>query len=126
MDRSIQLLCLILEYRIDGERDESYSSIPEINQSENPVFTGINLFQFNIFSRYIKSLKSIQDFTALYTTICNKLTNPISNSHTYLPRSGKVISCTQEYVILFWHLIKINQVYYLTSIYFFYFYFYFF
>jgi hypothetical protein len=65
MDRSIQLLCLILEYRVEGERDDALALFAEFPNSENTVFSGTKLFQFNIFSRYIKSLKSTQVCSAI-------------------------------------------------------------
>eukprot|EP01126_Amoeba_proteus_P039819 TRINITY_DN4217_c0_g3_i23.p1 TRINITY_DN4217_c0_g3~~TRINITY_DN4217_c0_g3_i23.p1 ORF type:complete len:673 (-),score=147.97 TRINITY_DN4217_c0_g3_i23:168-2186(-) len=117
MERSLHLLCLLLDYRSSSiaqqnvSRDSTEDAIvPTIQDSvlDKDKCIGEKVI-VNFFCDILSGISSVEDFVVLWKTFSGKLDNPIYASSTWLPHSTKAIRCHHEFVAFFWHLIRCNK-----------------
>eukprot|EP01124_Arcella_intermedia_P005735 TRINITY_DN13387_c0_g2_i1.p1 TRINITY_DN13387_c0_g2~~TRINITY_DN13387_c0_g2_i1.p1 ORF type:complete len:796 (+),score=170.98 TRINITY_DN13387_c0_g2_i1:160-2388(+) len=103
MERSLQLLGILLEYR----QSPLVANRAPLNAEKNASQDTVQLK--NTLAEHLANLSHPDDLSLLWNGIITILNNPLIATNTYLPYSTKLTSARQEMLIFLWHNLMISK-----------------
>eukprot|EP01127_Copromyxa_protea_P004413 TRINITY_DN14278_c0_g1_i1.p1 TRINITY_DN14278_c0_g1~~TRINITY_DN14278_c0_g1_i1.p1 ORF type:complete len:860 (-),score=148.09 TRINITY_DN14278_c0_g1_i1:1-2259(-) len=113
MERSLHLLCLLLDYtknelKLPATMSTSLGASPAFHPAPT-TNTGSGIDQYDNLFVYLINQLSETDYSTMLRGICSKLENPIMAANTWMPGSTKMVKCNQEFLLLTWQLMRRNR-----------------
>jgi len=105
VDLSLQLLCVLLDYDPEGAREPDTEGVRIVDREEEASERETR----NVFRAFLRSRRSPEEIDMMFTGIVRLLSTVHQAEDTVLPGSFRSVGFYQEALVLFWHLVTLNQ-----------------